>query len=120
MSSHDQLIHVEIVESGDAFDCDRAEALLTGMRRLGKRGIPVGCANGGCGVCKVRVRDGKVRPLGPISAAQVDASERARGYTLACRVAPVSGPIRLEVCQKLRKPFALGKVHFFSPVNGSQ
>lgn len=100
-------VEVHVTQTGEHFGCGQQESLLAGMVRLGKRGIPVGCVNGGCGVCKVRIIEGEVRALGQISAAHVSAEERAQGYTLACRVAPV-GPVRLEVCQKLRKPFSLG------------
>lgn len=111
-------VRVEIVQTGECFECRTDESLLTGMQRLGKRGIPVGCTQGGCGVCKVHVVEGEVRALGPISAAKVDARERARGYTLACRAAP-SGPVRLAVCQLMRKPFALCKGQCDDPLMGT-
>ena len=76
------------------------------MLRLGRKGIPVGCVNGGCGVCKVRVVSGQVRPLGPVSRAHVSADEEAAGITLACRVAPVTD-VTLQVLGKLQKPFSL-------------
>lgn len=106
MSGLEQRVDIEIQQTGDHFLCDTQESLLKGMLKLGKRGIPAGCVNGGCGVCKVRILDGEVRTLGPISAAHVNAGERAEGYTLACRVAPVCA-VRLQVCQKLSKPFCL-------------
>jgi ferredoxin len=45
--------------------------------------------------------------LGPISRAHVSAEEEAQGYTLACRAAPVT-PVRLEVSERLIKPFSKG------------
>ena len=78
------------------------------MLRLGRKGIPVGCVNGGCGVCKVRILDGEIKALGPISRAHVTAQEEALGYTLACRVAPQT-PVDLEVAGKLNKPFSKGR-----------
>jgi len=75
------------------------------MLKLGRKGIPAGCINGGCGVCKVRILEGNVRVLGPISRKHVSEEEEQQGYVLACRVAPV-GSVRLEVCQKLNKPFS--------------
>lgn len=95
---------ITVVQTGDSFDCFPHENLLTGMLRLGRKGIPVGCVNGGCGVCKVRIVEGNVRPLGPISRAHISQAEEAQGYTLACRVAPTT-PVRLEVTPLLRKPF---------------
>jgi 3-phenylpropionate/trans-cinnamate dioxygenase ferredoxin reductase subunit len=53
----------------------------------------------------VRILEGSVQSLGPISRAHVSADEESRGYTLACRVAPTCA-VRLEVAAKLRKPFS--------------
>lgn len=97
-------VRVSVSQTGDCFDCATNESLLSGMLRLGRKGIPAGCVNGGCGVCKVRIVDGAVQPLGPVSRAHVSAEEEARGYTLACRVAPTQA-VCLEVAARLRKPF---------------
>lgn len=100
-------VSVHVAQTGETFPCAQDESLLQGMLRLGRKGIPVGCVNGGCGVCKVLVLDGQCRPLGPISRAHVSAAEAAHGFTLACRVAPVT-PVRLEVAGKFEKPFRKG------------
>lgn len=101
-------VNVHVMQTGESYPCATNESLLQGMLRLGRKGIPVGCVNGGCGVCKVRILDGEIKALGPISRAHVTAQEEALGYTLACRVAPTS-PIRLEVAGKLEKPFSKGR-----------
>lgn len=106
-AGHSQRVLVTVAQTGDAFSCASDESLLQGMLRLGRKGIPVGCVNGGCGVCKVHVLEGQCRPLGPISRAHVSAAEEALGFTLACRVAPVT-PVRLEVAGKFEKPFRKG------------
>jgi ferredoxin len=59
------------------------------MEALGRRGIPVGCRGGGCGVCKVRVEAGRVHN-GPMSRACVSAEEEGQGFVLACRSHPRS------------------------------
>lgn len=96
---------VQVPQTGDHYACNAGESLLKGMLRLGRKGIPAGCVNGGCGVCKVRVLDGRVQPIGPISRAHVSLDEEALGYTLACRATPLSA-VRLEVSARLRKPFS--------------
>jgi 3-phenylpropionate/trans-cinnamate dioxygenase ferredoxin reductase subunit len=58
-------------------------------------------------VCKVRIVEGRVTSLGPVSRAHVSADEEAAGYTLACRVAPATA-VRLEVAGKFEKPFSRG------------
>ena len=87
---------VTIVETGEVYRCREDETLLAGMERLGKRGIPVGCRGGGCGVCKVQVEAGEY------SRAYVSAEEEAAGIVLACRVKPLSD-IRLAVLGKMKK-----------------
>ncbi|MCQ4323258.1 MULTISPECIES: 2Fe-2S iron-sulfur cluster binding domain-containing protein [Pseudomonadaceae] len=102
-------VSVHVMQTGETFPCATDESLLQGMLRLGRKGIPVGCVNGGCGVCKVHVIEGQCRPLGPVSRAHVSAAEEARGFTLACRVAPVT-PVQLEVVGKFEKVFSKGFV----------
>ncbi|MDP2407616.1 MAG: 2Fe-2S iron-sulfur cluster binding domain-containing protein [Hydrogenophaga sp.] len=99
---------VHVAQTGEAFPCASNESLHTGMLRLGRKGIPVGCVNGGCGVCKVRILEGDIKALGPISRAHVTVNEEGQGYTLACRVAPQT-PVNLEVAGKLNKPFSKGR-----------
>ncbi|GGH67157.1 hypothetical protein GCM10010975_36700 [Comamonas phosphati] len=97
-------VNVHVAQTGECYDCGTDESLLKGMLRLGRRGIPVGCINGGCGVCKVRIVEGCVQPLGPVSRAHVSEDEEAQGYTLACRAAPTAA-VRLEVSACLVKNF---------------
>lgn len=100
-------VSVRVETTGETYPCALDESLLQGMLKLGRRGIPVGCVNGGCGVCKVQIVEGEVRALGPVSRAHVSVEEEARGITLACRVAPLS-PVRLHAVGKLAKPFSKG------------
>lgn len=78
------------------------ESLLKGMARLGRKSIPVGCLNGGCGVCKVAIRKGSFCKIGVMSRAHVSEEEESRGIVLACRVAPACD-IELDVLGKMQK-----------------
>jgi len=100
-------VTVTVEQTGESYPCATSESLLQGMLRIGRKGIPVGCVNGGCGVCKVQILEGEVEALGPISRAHVSAADEARGCTLACRVAPCTA-VRLTVQGKLEKPFQRG------------
>ena len=100
-------VNVVCTQTGESYPCATTESLLQGMLRLGRRGIPVGCVSGGCGVCKVRIVEGQVIALGPISRAHVSAEDERRGLTLACRVAPATA-VRLEVAGKFVKSFSKG------------
>ncbi|MDZ7856839.1 2Fe-2S iron-sulfur cluster binding domain-containing protein [Sphaerotilus sp.] len=107
-------VNVRVTQTGEEFPCATTESLLNGMLRLGRKGIPVGCVNGGCGVCKVRIVEGTVTALGPVSRAHVSAEEEAEGCTLACRVAPTT-PVRLDVIGKFEKPFSRGYAQAATP-----
>jgi ferredoxin len=93
--------NVLIEETGETFRCSPNESLLVGMERLGKKGIPVGCRGGGCGVCKVEITSGDyVKRV--MSREYVSAEDEAAGRVLACRVRP-SSDITLKVLGKMAK-----------------
>ena len=92
---------ITIVGTGEIFTCARSQHLLTGMLSLGKRGIPSGCHGGGCGVCKVKIRQGQYDTL-PMSLQHVSCEEQVQGIVLACRTFPRSN-LSLEVIGKLSK-----------------
>jgi 3-phenylpropionate/trans-cinnamate dioxygenase ferredoxin reductase subunit len=100
-------VQVTLPQTGESYACATTESLLQGMVKLGRRGIPVGCVNGGCGVCKVRIVEGEVKALGPVSRAHVSVEEEAAGITLACRVGPVTA-VSVQVVGKMEKPFSKG------------
>lgn len=95
------MFEVEIDGSGERYLCDAQQSLLHGMERLGKHGIPVGCRNGGCGVCKVRVIAGACR-LGKMSRACVSEQEAQDGVVLACRAYPESH-VRVALAEKMQR-----------------
>jgi ferredoxin len=93
--------NVLIEETGETFRCSPNESLLVGMERLGKKGIPVGCRGGGCGVCKVEITSGDyVKRV--MSRDYVSVEDEAAGRVLACRVRPTSD-ITLKVLGKMAK-----------------
>ncbi|MBL0422429.1 2Fe-2S iron-sulfur cluster binding domain-containing protein [Ramlibacter sp. AW1] len=94
-----------LAPTGETYTCSEAESLLQGMARLGRKGIPVGCLNGGCGVCKIRIIAGRVRRIGAMSRAHVSQDEEAQGICLACRVAPL-GRVEVAVVGKMKKAWS--------------
>jgi ferredoxin len=80
---------VTLLDTGESFVCKSVESVLHGMARLGKRGIPVGCRGGGCGICKVQVVQGEYRKR-VMSRSHVSASDEADDIVLACRISPAS------------------------------
>jgi ferredoxin len=92
---------VLIEDTGEQYACDERESVLDGMARLGRRGIPVGCRGGGCGVCKVQVINGSFA-ASVMSRAHVSPEELAAGVVLACRVMPHSD-LCVQVIGKMKK-----------------
>ncbi len=101
-SSSDCSYPVLVLNSGDVYACGQHETLLQGMARIGRKGIPAGCLNGGCGVCKVAIRSGSVCRTGAMSRVHISEQEEAQGVVLACRVAPTSA-VEVEVVGKMQK-----------------
>lgn len=97
------MLDIDLVDTGERYSCEDGETLLAGMERLRRRGIPVGCRGGGCGVCKVRVVAGSYQTL-KMSAAHISSDDRANNVVLACRAIP-TGPVRLQVEGGMRKSF---------------
>ena len=92
---------ITIEDTGESYRCADHRSVLEGMEALGKKGIPVGCRQGGCGVCKVQILEGQYSKR-VMSRAYVSAEEEAAGIVLACRVKPLSD-IRLAVLGKMKK-----------------
>jgi ferredoxin len=80
---------VTIDNTDETFACRAEDNLLKAMEQLRRKGIPVGCRNGGCGVCKVHVTKGTYEKR-KMSRAVISAEEEALGYVLACKTHPLS------------------------------
>ena len=84
------------------FFCDARQNVLECMMGAGKKGIPVGCRGGGCGVCQVEVVAGEYDAR-PMSKAHIDDEAIARRRVLACCIRPRSD-LSLKVVGKLARP----------------
>ncbi|WP_153168714.1 2Fe-2S iron-sulfur cluster-binding protein [Thauera sp. 2A1] len=96
---------VSIANTGEEYVCSEDDNLLKGMEQLSRKGIPVGCRGGGCGVCKIQIESGTYRSI-KMSRSYVTREEEASGIVLACRVFPQSD-ITLSVLGKMVKKFEL-------------
>ncbi|QHS11088.1 2Fe-2S iron-sulfur cluster-binding protein [Sinimarinibacterium sp. NLF-5-8] len=92
---------IYIENCGESFACAEEQNVLRGMEVLGRRGIPVGCRGGGCGICKLRVIEGRYR-TDKMSRACVSEDEQQLGYALACRL-HAQGDLRVEVVGKMQR-----------------
>lgn len=80
---------ITIENSGERFQSTDGMSVLAAMEQARCRGIPVGCRNGGCGACKVRVTSGQYR-TGKMSRSVVSVADEAAGRVLACKTYPQS------------------------------
>lgn len=92
---------IHVLDTDETFVCKGEESVLRAMERCGRKGIPSGCRNGGCGVCKVRILSGEYH-CKKMSRAHVSELEEGDGYALACKCFP-EGDITLEVIGQMKK-----------------
>jgi ferredoxin len=97
---------VLIEDTQEEYRCREDQHLLAGMEALGRKGIPVGCRGGGCGVCKIVITSGQYTKR-VMSRDHVSVEEEAEGCVLACRVKPQSD-ITLQVVGKMKKNVVRG------------
>ncbi|MEM7541884.1 MAG: 2Fe-2S iron-sulfur cluster-binding protein [Pseudomonadota bacterium] len=82
------MFEITISETEERFVCRDDQTVLAAMEKLGRRGIPIGCRGGGCGICRVQVLGkGEYRTL-KMSRAQVSEADEAQGICLACKLIP--------------------------------
>ncbi len=98
---------ISIEDSGEEFTCSSERNVLKAMEQLGRKGIPVGCRGGGCGVCRVQVVGGGRYRTGRMSRAQVPAEDEEKGICLACKLFP-EADLRLKVLGKWQQHFVPG------------
>ncbi|MBN8442900.1 MAG: 2Fe-2S iron-sulfur cluster binding domain-containing protein [Thauera sp.] len=104
-SPNEPRFNISISNTGEEYRCSANDNLLKGMEELSRKGIPVGCRGGGCGVCKIKIESGLIRSI-KMSRQHVTKEEEAEGIVLACRVFPESD-ITLSVLGKMVKKFEL-------------
>ena len=80
---------IRLINSEEQFPCYTGNSLLEGMQRLSRKGIPVGCRGGGCGICRVQVLSGNYH-CKKMSYEHVNETELNAGIGLACRLYPES------------------------------
>ena len=105
------VIHIE--DTGESYTATETRSVLEGMEALGKKGIPVGCRQGGCGVCKVQVLEGQYTRR-VMSRAHISAEEESTGCVLSCRIYPNSD-LRLNVVGAMKINIYRSKAAPLSP-----
>lgn len=84
---------IKVKGAAQAVPCAETTKVLTAIEQVFTdprlRPVRVGCRQGGCGACRIKVTSGDFT-TGQISRAHVTEEEQAQGYTLACRTFPQS------------------------------
>jgi ferredoxin len=81
---------VTVEETGAVFSCADDQAVLKAMIHAGRGPIRHGCCGGGCGVCRMRIVDGKWKVFKNMSRAHVSEEDEKNGIVLLCCVQPRS------------------------------
>jgi ferredoxin len=97
---------ITIDDTGETYANSEHQTLLAAMAAMGKKGIPLGCRGGGCGVCKIEVICGSYRTR-VMSREHVSEEDEANHRVLACRVWPTSD-LRFKVLGKFSKNLCRG------------
>lgn len=92
---------IQIADTGESFSCRDDETALVALARSGKRGIPIGCRGGGCGVCKVEVIRGSYVARA-MSRCHVSEDDERHQRVLACCIYP-DADLEVRVLGGMRK-----------------
>lgn len=95
---------IRLADGGPEFTCFEGDTMLRAALRNGV-GLPYECASGGCGACRVQVKEGELEDLWP-TAPGLPARSRDRGFRLACQSRPHS-----NCTISIRVPLRSGEEH---------
>ena len=83
----DHALQIRISGQTAAYACAPGEKALSALERGNVKSVRVGCRQGGCGACRVRVVSGEYE-TGKMSRAHVTEEEEEAGFVLSCRLFP--------------------------------
>ncbi|MDR2211146.1 MAG: 2Fe-2S iron-sulfur cluster binding domain-containing protein [Spirochaetaceae bacterium] len=85
-----QKYSVTVQETGLVFSCADDQAVLAAMIHAGFGPVNHGCCGGGCGVCRMRIVDGRWEAFKTMSRAHISEDDEKKGILLLCCVQPRS------------------------------
>ena len=98
------MYQIFVEDSNESFECAPDKNVLKAMEKLGRKGIPIGCRGGGCGICRVQVIGNSDYHTGKMSREQITAEDEKKGICLACKLIPESN-LHLKLLGKWQKQF---------------
>jgi ferredoxin len=88
---------VSVPETGKQFSCKDDESVFAAMIRARTGPVVCGCAGGGCGVCRMRIKEGEWFAFKNMSSAHISENDKKEGIVLLCCVQPRSDLIIARV-----------------------
>lgn len=82
-----QELAMTMIGNDESFACRTGQSLLDAMIAARRTGIKVGCRNGGCGVCRVWIAEGRYQS-GKMSRSRISEADEQDRVVLACRIFP--------------------------------
>lgn len=91
-SNQARLWQVSVNDLDATYVCSESQSLLTALMATGCSPVKVGCRNGGCGVCRIRVKSGRYIKE-KMTRSRISEADEREDIVLACRVFP-----RSDIC----------------------
>lgn len=115
-----QVYTITVEGTGESFRCASDRTILKAMESLGRKGIPVGCRGGGCGICRVLIVQGQVESR-HMSRTQVTLDDEGSGIVLACKAKPLNDvrlrPLGMKAFGECAPPAAVQPVCTVAPID---
>jgi len=80
---------ITVVNKDITYKCSETQNLLVSLEALHPAMSIVGCRQGGCGYCRIKIISGTFK-IGPMSKAHISDEDLNQGIVLACRTYPTS------------------------------
>lgn len=84
-----QRFEISFEDQSQRFSAASESTLLASLVAQGVNLLSVGCRNGGCGICRIKVVEGAYRTMA-MNRARISREDEAEGIVLACRILPAS------------------------------
>lgn len=81
---------VTVSETEVSFPCNADQFILPAMIRHNHGPITHGCCGGGCGVCRMKILEGKYEKVKKMSRAHISEEDEEQDIVLLCCVQPRS------------------------------
>jgi len=95
---------IRLDDDEQGFPCSSEQNILAALAPVHNARIAAGCHGGGCGICRIVIREGAYS-CRAMSRAHVTADDQACRIALACRTFPRSD-LRIEPCSEWTRRLA--------------